>query len=190
MNEERIKRNSPWEPVAAFVCFAGAVLSFGIGFVLTTGWVVNADLHPFLHGVGLTLLIIGIPILILGGHCLDLMERRVKKADAELPAQRKGGTKPLHVVVMLLGSVFVLCGIGSRSALSFVPGARKRTKRIRSERCPTRIQSARCLHFFTALPLVGFQTFEAKPRLLKMLRNLASQSIPNWNQIIVWLKEI
>ncbi len=28
-----------------------------------------------LHGIGLTLLIIGIPILILGGHCLDLMER-------------------------------------------------------------------------------------------------------------------
>ena len=65
-----------WEPVAAAVCFAGAVLSIVIGFMFTTGWLLNAELHPLLHGVGLVLLIVGIPILILGGHFMDLRERK------------------------------------------------------------------------------------------------------------------
>lgn len=59
--------------MAAFTCFAISALSLGIGFLFTTGFIFNADRHPMVHGVGLTLLIIGIPILILGGHFLDLM---------------------------------------------------------------------------------------------------------------------
>jgi hypothetical protein len=109
MDEERLTRNYTWEPVAALACFVGAGLSLVMGFVLTTGWVVNAQRHPFLHGVGLTLLILGLPILILGGHCLDLNDRKAKKANAELHVHRNGGTKSLHVVVMLVGSVFLLC---------------------------------------------------------------------------------
>jgi high-affinity Fe2+/Pb2+ permease len=70
--------------VAALACFFGAGLSLVIGFVLTTGWILNAQRHPFLHGVGLMLLILGLPILILGGHCLDLNELKAKKANAEL----------------------------------------------------------------------------------------------------------
>jgi hypothetical protein len=80
-----------------------------IGFVFTTGWVVNAQRHPFLHSVGLALLIIGLPILMLGGHCLDLNDRKAKKANAGLHGHRNEGTKSLHAVVMLVGSVFLLC---------------------------------------------------------------------------------
>ncbi|HET6890725.1 MAG TPA: hypothetical protein VFH31_06450 [Pyrinomonadaceae bacterium] len=73
----RIDTKAPtWHAAAALACFISSALSLGIGFILTTGWFVNADRHPFLHGLGITLLIIGIPILILGGHCLDLMERK------------------------------------------------------------------------------------------------------------------
>ena len=82
MADERLTRNYTWEPIAALACFIGAGLSLVIGFVLTTAWVVNAQRHPFLHGVGLTLLIVGLPILILGGHCLDLNDRKAKKANA------------------------------------------------------------------------------------------------------------
>lgn len=109
MNEERNKRNPvTWQPVAAFACFVGAVLSLAIGFVLTTEWVLNAQLHPMLHGIGLTLLILGIPILILGGHCLDLMERKVSKSVRDLSPQRNGRSKPLHAVVGLVGLLCVL----------------------------------------------------------------------------------
>ena len=79
MNERRIHGNAAdWEPMAAFFCFAGAVLSVVIGFVFTTNSVLNPNLHPLLHGVGLILLIIGIPVLILGAHFLDLRERKIK----------------------------------------------------------------------------------------------------------------
>jgi hypothetical protein len=71
-----IKYKHRWQSVAAFTCFAISTLSLGIGFIFTTGFILDADRHPMLHGVGLTLLIIGIPILILGGHFLDLMGRK------------------------------------------------------------------------------------------------------------------
>ena len=80
MDETRAKPNSSrWEQAAAFACFAASILSLAIGFVFTTDWILNELRHPLLHAVGITLLIIGIPILILGGHCLDLMEKRNKK---------------------------------------------------------------------------------------------------------------
>jgi hypothetical protein len=82
MNATRVKPNpATWEPVAAFACFAGSILSLALGFAFTTNWILNDVRHPFLHAVGITLLIIGIPILILGGHCLDLMEKKNKKSD-------------------------------------------------------------------------------------------------------------
>jgi hypothetical protein len=70
------RRRVGWEQVAALACFVAAILSIAIGFVFTTGWLLNARLHPLLHGVGLFLLIAGIPILILGGHFMDLREKK------------------------------------------------------------------------------------------------------------------
>jgi uncharacterized membrane protein len=78
MSEKRMEPNPlAWEPAAAFACFVASVLSLALGFVLTTGWLLNAELHPLLHGIGLGLLIVGIPILILGGHFMDLKERKI-----------------------------------------------------------------------------------------------------------------
>lgn len=76
MNQRINRRGFGWEQWAALGCFAAAVLSLAIGFVLTTGWVLNADIHPVLHSLGLVLLIVGIPMLILGGHFMDRRERR------------------------------------------------------------------------------------------------------------------
>jgi len=85
MNETRVKPNpATWEPLAVFACFASSLLSLALGFAFTTEWLLNAGRHPFLHAVGITLLIIGIPILILGGHCLDLMDKKNKKSDRVL----------------------------------------------------------------------------------------------------------
>ena len=75
MNEESKRSPVGWKPVAALACFVGSFFSLATGFVLTTRAILNAELHPLLHGIGLTLLIIGIPLLILGGHFMDLRER-------------------------------------------------------------------------------------------------------------------
>ena len=78
MSEERFERGLvAWEPAAAIACFVIAVLSLVIGFVLTTRWLLDVQLHPLLHDLGLALLIVGLPILILGAHFMDLRERKI-----------------------------------------------------------------------------------------------------------------
>ena len=76
MNQRISSKSVPWLETAGVGCFLSSALSLGVGFILTTGLILNAGRHPVLHGVGITLLIIGIPILILGGHCFDLMETK------------------------------------------------------------------------------------------------------------------
>ena len=76
---EEVKRDPiAWEPLAACACFVAAVISLAIGFVLTTHRLLDDNVHPFLHGIGLVLLIIGIPLIILGGHFMDLSEKKSK----------------------------------------------------------------------------------------------------------------
>lgn len=75
----RIEPKAPpfsWYAAAAFVCFTVSVLAAIGGGLLTSGWLLNAQLHPWLYDLGLTMLILSLPILILGGHCLDLLDRR------------------------------------------------------------------------------------------------------------------
>ena len=76
MNEGIRRPGFGWEQWVALGCFVAAVLALAVGFVFTTGWMLNAQIHPVLHTVGLVLLIAGIPMLILGGHFMDVRERR------------------------------------------------------------------------------------------------------------------
>lgn len=76
MSEER--KTIAWEPWAACVCFVVAGISLVIGFVFTTHRLLDDHIHPMLHAIGLVLLIIGIPVIILGGHFMDLNESKTK----------------------------------------------------------------------------------------------------------------
>ena len=50
-----------------------------VGSVLTSlSWIIGAEVHPWVRGVGTVLLILTIPLLILAGHCLDRLERAIK----------------------------------------------------------------------------------------------------------------
>jgi len=82
MSEELIKGSIAWEPLAAAACFVIAPLLLAIGFVLTTRLLLNSQLHPWLHGLGLIFLIIGIPILILGGHFMDVREKKIREGES------------------------------------------------------------------------------------------------------------
>ena len=76
MSEERIEHEPDfWEWLAAVTCFVIGILALAIGFVLTTDRLLDAHLHPSLHALGIVLLIIGIPVIILGGHFMDLGEK-------------------------------------------------------------------------------------------------------------------
>src|ERR1041384_8473769 len=77
MSEERIDPEPGlWEWLAAVVCFILGVLALAVGFVLTTDRLLDGHLHPSLHAAGIILLIIGIPVVILGGHFMDLGEKK------------------------------------------------------------------------------------------------------------------
>ena len=62
--------------LSACCCFAGGIGAGLIGSVLTSlGWIIGAEVHPWVRGFGTLLLILTIPLLILAGHCLDRFER-------------------------------------------------------------------------------------------------------------------
>ena len=78
-----LKRTQPaWHAPAAVACFVLAVFAGLAGSLLTTNSILNAQAHPTLYAVGLTLLILALPIAILGAHCLDLKDRQQKRSRA------------------------------------------------------------------------------------------------------------
>ena len=106
---EEIKRPAvAWEPLAAAACFLSAVVALAIGFVFTTRWLLDDHLHPLLHGLGLLLLILGIPIMILGGHFMDLRDRKRKRQSHYSDSNENNG-KPEHILIGLLALLSILC---------------------------------------------------------------------------------
>ena len=105
MSEERIEPEPGlWEWLAAVVCFALGILALAIGFVLTTDRLLDGHLHSTLHAIGIVLLIIGIPVIILGGHFMDLGEK-------------KNG----HVVLVLLFVLSVCVTVQAQQTIFNVP---------------------------------------------------------------------
>ncbi len=72
-----------WEATGAFCCFTGGICAGLLGSVFTAvTWMLGAQLHPWLNGLGTALLIVTIPLLIFSGYCLDWAERRSKSRRA------------------------------------------------------------------------------------------------------------
>ena len=94
MNKQRTRHAVwTWEATGAICCFAGGIGAALLGSVLTAiTWILGAQLHPWLHGLGTALLIVTIPLLISSGYCLDWVERNQDK----LATQRShnGGREP------------------------------------------------------------------------------------------------
>ncbi|MEN3327417.1 MAG: hypothetical protein V7638_2224 [Acidobacteriota bacterium] len=90
-----------WELIAAGACFAVAVIAIALGFVFTTHWLLDDHVHPILHTLGLVLLIVGIPIMMVGAHFMDLQE---KKLDESRKVGKAGNVIGL---VSVLGILFI-----------------------------------------------------------------------------------
>ena len=77
MTKQRTKRTViNWEATGAFCCFTGGIGAGLLGTAFTAGaWILGAQLHPWMHGLGTALLVVTIPLLIFSGYCLDWMER-------------------------------------------------------------------------------------------------------------------
>ena len=73
-----IKTNKwTWQSVGAVFGLGGGILSIIVAIVLPiiATWLAPSDSIPFLKGVSSVLLILFLPLLALGAHCLDLLEK-------------------------------------------------------------------------------------------------------------------
>ena len=106
MREHRVKDGaSSWNLMAAICCFAGGVGSVLLGSVLTaSSWILGAETHPLVHGLGTALLIVTIPLLILAGYCMDWAEREPNKSRLSSKENRERGSVPLYQSV--IGAIF------------------------------------------------------------------------------------
>ena len=70
-----------WQAACAVSCLSGGILAAASGALLSAvAWARGDESGGLsMHGVGSVLLLSTIPLLILGAHCLDLMEREHKQ---------------------------------------------------------------------------------------------------------------
>ena len=94
-----------WEPLAAGACFVVAVISLAVGFVFTTHWLLDDHLHPLLHTLGLVLLIVGIPIMMLGAHFMDLQDKKLHESNSNSHSD----SRSTHIIglVSVLAVLFI-----------------------------------------------------------------------------------
>jgi Putative beta-barrel porin-2, OmpL-like. bbp2 len=100
MKKEYTERRAFFWDVTAFLCFGVAFVSGVVGSLVTTSWILNGQLHPWLYDLGLILLIAAIPLLLVGGHCLDLGERKGNDYERNGGGSNQRSHKPLHVIVL------------------------------------------------------------------------------------------
>ncbi len=76
-----IKKNKwTWQSVAALFGFGSAILSFIVGILLPIAafWLIPDGSDSTLKGISSVFLILILPLLALGAHCLDLLEKKSK----------------------------------------------------------------------------------------------------------------
>ena len=88
-----------WELIAAGACFAVAIIAIAVGFVFTTHWVLDDHVHPLLHALGLVLLIVGIPIMMVGAHFMDLQDKKLDDSHKN--------SKSVHVIGVVSVILFI-----------------------------------------------------------------------------------
>ncbi|HEY0322950.1 MAG TPA: hypothetical protein VGC66_18485 [Pyrinomonadaceae bacterium] len=67
-----------WCPLGAVIGLSGGIIAVLAGSMLTAiSWLTaTGEGHSYARTLGTILLVMTIPLLVLGAHCLDLMERR------------------------------------------------------------------------------------------------------------------
>jgi hypothetical protein len=95
-----------WEVIGAVCCFAGGMSAALSGSVLTAStWILGAEAHPWVRGLGTGLLILTIPLLILAGYCMDWAEQEPKKS--RLPGSENGERGSVAAYQALIVAVFL-----------------------------------------------------------------------------------
>jgi hypothetical protein len=107
MNGQKTKNGIwSWEVIGAVCCFAGGMSAALLGSVLTAStWILGAEAHPWVRGLGTGLLILTIPLLILAGYCMDWAEQEPKKS--RLPGTKNGERGSVSAYQALIVAIFL-----------------------------------------------------------------------------------
>ena len=100
MREINRKRWQRSEAVCGVCCFIAGIVAPLLGmFLLTLEWLAGVTVHPWFHAIGTTLLIVGIPLIVFAGFCLDWAEAKPKE---RRPSNRnnQGVTRLIHVLTI------------------------------------------------------------------------------------------
>jgi hypothetical protein len=110
-----------WQAVGVVTGFGGGMLVIAVGALLSAVAWMRGDATSGLsiHGLGSIFLLSTIPLLILGAHCLDLLDRRVERS-REAASEGEGSTAVhgRHARSGVAAAVIVLmllCGTGSKT---------------------------------------------------------------------------
>ncbi len=82
--KELIRGNWNWKSRGAVIGLCGGFIAPIFGSILTVAsWFIDPVWHGIsLHQVGTSLFFVALPLLILGAHCLDLLDKEKKSAHA------------------------------------------------------------------------------------------------------------
>jgi hypothetical protein len=81
------KRLSKFEETAGICCFIAGLVAPVVGGLLTmVEWIVESADHRWLHVASTGLFVVGIPLILFAGFCLDWAERGQKKSPYYSPA--------------------------------------------------------------------------------------------------------
>ena len=87
INQDRVRTQ---EALGGACCFGAGLLAALLGSLLTaSGWILGAELHPWIHAAGTVLLIVAIPLILFAGFCLDWAEQGQKKSPHYSPTSTK-----------------------------------------------------------------------------------------------------
>jgi len=117
MNRQRTKNAVwSWEAAGAVFCFVSGIGAALLGSVLTAStWILGAEVHPWIRGLGTALLILTIPLLILAGYCMDWAEEEPN--ESRLPTSEKGERGSVRVYQALVVAIFLFVVLMARLEL-------------------------------------------------------------------------
>ena len=97
------KRLQRWEAVCGASCFVAGIVAPVLGLcLLSIEWLAGIPLESWLHVVATTLLVVGIPLILFAGFCLDWAEAKPKEPLPNRTSDQHGVLRLVPIVAVLV----------------------------------------------------------------------------------------
>lgn len=165
------RRRVTLELIGAALCFGGGILAGLVGSLLTaTTWILGAEQHPWVRGLGTALLIATIPLLIFAGYCLDWMERNAKNSGSvQSRHEESGNNGTLNVVAAVVFFTLLFPGGLCAHQINKPQTQQSEVSIKRSSQDPKDIAGATATSVASSIEANTFESSEPKRLLLERI---------------------